>query len=361
MASLSRGCCRPSPAPSVLLYCHFINPKPFRLPLRTYATRQAKPLKYKPSAPKPQIQRSPKSTPATTSKPPVPLQPNFRQVFYSEALNPPSTTLPPPLDLPTRDPETPNYKYYYRLGKAYATFYKNGLKAIWTNYKAVRALNPPSDLYTAVITDKITRANFQLICRSRADTRKLPPFILLWLVCGEFTPLVVLYVGAIIPKTIWIPKQFEAARKKAEARRTRFGPRSVTDDIGPLSSQLLDRTKEPIPPRTQRAIFSDAARCYGLYPVWWDQVFGERNPQWEIRRRLRKYVRYIETDDYAIEKDGGIGGLDEREVVRACEERAIDVLGKGDKELRSELNKYFQKWKQRQPVYERWQRDGTGP
>ena len=58
----------------------------------------------------------------------------------SVAINPPSTTHPPPLSLPEKLPCLPKYKYYFRVGKAYGAFYKNGLKAIWTNYKLARAL-----------------------------------------------------------------------------------------------------------------------------------------------------------------------------------------------------------------------------
>ena len=84
-------------------------------------------------------------------------------------------------------------------------------------------------------------------------------------------------------------------------------------------------------------------------------------------RRLYKYGEYIAADDFAIEKDGGVGGLNKEEVVRACEERAMDVLGRGEKVLRQELKIYIEEWRTQHagftegPVYERWKRDGTVP
>ncbi|KAK0517328.1 hypothetical protein JMJ35_000483 [Cladonia borealis] len=342
MASFSRSCCRPSSTTSVLLFCHFINPKLLNNSLRTYATTQAKPLKHKPSVSKPHIQWKSKSTPAISSKPPIPLQSISQQPPPSAALNPPSTTHPPPLDLPSKDPETPPYKYYYRLGKAYATFYKTGLKAIWTNHKAVRALNPPSDLLAAVRSDRLTRANFQLIHRSRADIRKIPPFILLWLVCGEFTPLVVYYVSAIVPRTIWIPKQFEAARQKAEARRRAAREKTTTTETTrKLTVSLLDGV-ESMQAEPKQQFYTCVAQSYGLYPAWWDRLFGSLIPQWEVKRRLYDHAEYLDTDDFAIERDGGEGGLGREEVVRACEERAVDVLGREPEELRRDLTEYFQ-------------------
>ena len=137
--------------------------------------------------------------------------------------------------------------------------------------------------------------------------------------------------------------------------------------IGPLSHGLLTGLEEKVPPELQRTSFFGIAQSYGLYPAWWDRFFGPRIPQWEILRRLHRYSDYIHADDFAIEKDGGVGGLEGGEVVRACEERAIDVLGRGEKELRQELEDYFREWKSQHnfftegPVYERWKRDGTGP
>ena len=139
---------------SVLSFSHhLLSSTPFYFPLRTYTT----PRPYE-------------------SKPKVAL------------LNPPSTTRPPPLSLPEKLPSLPNYKYYFRLGKAYGIFYKNGLKAIWTNYKLARAL--PNRIFSsnqaivsqAVRDGGLSRADFQLIRRTRRDINKLPLFALIWLV-----------------------------------------------------------------------------------------------------------------------------------------------------------------------------------
>ena len=141
----------------------------------------------------------------------------------------------------------------------------------------------------------------------------------------------------------------------------------VTKHLGPLSSPILNGLEDGLAPEIKRQHLFCIAQSYGLYPAWWDQFFGKWIPQWEIMRRLYRYSHYIHTDDFAIEKDGGVGGLDKEEVVRACEERAMDVLGRSEKELRQELKEYFQEWKSQHvwmtegPVYERWKRDGTGP
>ena len=91
----------------------------------------------------------------------------------------------------------------------------------------------------------------------------------------------------------------------------------------------------------KKRFYTNVAQSYGLYPAWWDRLFGSSIPQWEVKRRLYGYAEYVETDDFAIERDGGVRGLEREEVVRACEERAVDLLGKGQEELRRELMQYF--------------------
>ena len=186
----------------------------------------------------------------------------------SVALNPPITTRPPPLGLPEKLPHLSKYKFYFRVGKAYAVFYKTGLKAIWTNYKLARAL--PDQIFSSgqaklhqAVLDGLSRADFQLIRRTRRDINKVPLFALIWLICGEFTPLVIIFFTAVVPPTIWIPKQVQKAREEAEERRARikdprapFAALSWESDIGSMSA-------EP-----QREILKSCAQSLGLYPVW---------------------------------------------------------------------------------------------
>ena len=127
------------------------------------------------------------------------------------ALNPTITTHPPPLNLPEKLPTLPKYRYYFRVGKAYAVFYKTGLKAIWTNYKLARDLphriffSDQIRIHRAVRHGLLSRADLQLIRRTRRDINKVPLFALIWLVCGEFTPLVIIFFTGAVPRTSEIP------------------------------------------------------------------------------------------------------------------------------------------------------------
>ena len=234
-----------------------------------------------------------------------------RTLPASLALNPPITTRPPPLHLPEKLPYLPKYKYYFRVGKAYAIFYKTGLKAIWTNYKLARALpdqifsSGQVKLHQAVLDGLLSRADFQLIRRTRRDVKKVPLFALIWLICGEFTPLVVLFFTGAVPPTIWIPKQIQKARGEAEARRARIEePRPI-----PFAAPSWESDMESMPAEAQRKVLKSCAQSLGLYPLWvrtipmtYSPIYLKFNRKtfWEqddfvySRRRTSGSIAYVE-------------------------------------------------------------------
>jgi hypothetical protein len=63
-----------------------------------------------------------------------------------------------------------------------------------------------------------------------------------------------------------------------------------------------------------------------------------------LRRAVGARMQYIALDDFLLVEAGGPGGLSSDEVMIACEERGIDVLGKSEEKLRAEL----QGWVKRQ-------------
>ncbi|KAL9076391.1 MAG: hypothetical protein Q9161_001107 [Pseudevernia consocians] len=310
------SCRQPQSGPT-FSSCHFFSPRPVYLLSRTYAT----PRPYE-------------------SKPRVLLQPSQPA---SVALNPPITTHPPPLSLPEKLPDLPKYKYYFRIGKAYGVFYKNGLQAIWTNYKLARALphhvfsGGQAKVHQAVRDGILSRADFQLICRTRHDINKVPLFALIWLICGEFTPLVVIFFTGAVPRTIWIPKQVQKAREEAEKRRSKSKKESVVLFAGPPRRSDI----ESIPLETQRIVLKSYAQSLGLYPAWWDRWFPTLIPTSLVRRRVYGRLEELEVDDFAIGRDGGAGKMAGREIWTACEERGIDTMGKEESHLRRNLQQWM--------------------
>ncbi|KAI0424349.1 hypothetical protein F5Y09DRAFT_143264 [Xylaria sp. FL1042] len=297
----------------------------------------------------------------------------------SDPLNPPASTRPPPLDLPVRDPSTKLFTHLFRLGKAYMTFYKTGLKSILTNRKLLRNLpdTPPPYLPSASASASArgtaskatiaataappsstsafapspnksanpTRSTLLLRARVAHDTRRLPLFVLILLVCGEFTPLIVLLFPRVTPYTCRIPTQAAVIRRTIEARRgasrralshvhtnTTYNNNNNTNTNSPTSSELG--------PALQKVADGHICRSLGLGSALWDKM-GFDVPF--ARSRAADVVARIVQDDALLRNGGGVAKLVDDEVVLACEERGIDTLGKDVAVLRDQLEAWVAK------------------
>lgn len=163
-------------------------------------------------------------------------------------------------------------------------------------------------------------------------------FGLVLAICGEFTPLVVVFMGlnSAVPRTCHIPRQIDGAREKLEARRKEsFRHGTLT---GHETEKLEDMQNLP------KAILVHVGKSLGLYSSLWDKV--GLTPTIILPWRVRKAVDRIEADDIAIKRDGGAKLLSEEEVILAAEERGLDVVGKSLGEIRSVLARWMEvrKW-----------------
>jgi hypothetical protein len=142
-------------------------------------------------------------------------------------VNGPSTTLPAPISVPERAEGQSFFpSYALTLGKAYLTFYKTGVKNIYTNFKLSRGIQHAIDAQhassfsAAVASASLTRSDLQLLIRNWHDIKRVPVFALVLMICGEFTPLVVIALSGVVPWTCRIPKQIESDRRKLEQQRS---------------------------------------------------------------------------------------------------------------------------------------------
>lgn len=258
-------------------------------------------------------------------------------VDITTTLNPPASTRPPPLDLPTREPDASAFGYYFSLGKAYMTFYKTGLKAIFTNRRLLSELNhvfqgppglekQPSPSSAGAPPIKPTRAAVLLRERTAHDLARLPVFGVLVVVFGEFTPLVVLVFPKLTPLTCRIPKQTAKLRAQMQARRE-------------ASRRLLRHVEAPA---REKLAPGHIVRSLGLGLSLWDKL-GVDPPF--ARARANRAVRRIVADDFRIRDGGGADGLVGDEVVMACEDRGMDVTAVGEQsvaELRGKLAEWIE-------------------
>ncbi|KAH7357924.1 hypothetical protein B0T11DRAFT_283349 [Plectosphaerella cucumerina] len=276
------------------------------------------------------IQRRSASSSSDTPSPPEP-DTNSTHV-YNRALNPPSSTRPPALDVPSRDPSTSTCSYYLSVGKAYIRFYKTGLKAVFANRRLLRAAlaakpieadrRPPSVLRPSYVPTSYSRADWVLLWRVRHDLLRVPLFGLVLLVCGEFTPLIVLAIDGVVPYTCRLPRQIGGSMAKAESRRAEsFEALAAPAEVAPAAAR------------------DHVLRSLHLVSTFWDRAGFVMPGLWQIKGNLR--MAFLAGDDKLLLQDGGLSGLEVEELRIACAERGIDVLGKGDGELRRLLGDWL--------------------
>ncbi|KAF1973555.1 hypothetical protein BU23DRAFT_589516 [Bimuria novae-zelandiae CBS 107.79] len=270
-------------------------------------------------------------------------------------LNPPDTTYAPALRVPPRGSEA-YVKYLWRCGRTYVSFYKAGVSNVRSTLRLAKGLREKARRAgvnkTADMAKVLTRAEWQIVLRSRADKLRLPAFGALLLVFGEWLPLMVMYLTPVVPEPCRIPSQVERQLRKAEERRHERERRLAIDAARLVARDRVagatgagERNPQAMTPE-----ILDKADLYtlvsldvrfGIQPRIWDWLFMTP-PKALLRSGLRNRIEYLRKDDWAIRRDGGFQALNEKEAERACLERGIRVLGRKEGELRRELAGWFE-------------------
>ncbi|KAL2151336.1 hypothetical protein VTH82DRAFT_6434 [Thermothelomyces myriococcoides] len=259
-----------------------------------------------------------------------------------EAANPPPTTRPPPLQLPSKpDPapplfSRPGFSHLYATGLAYLKFYKTGLRhVLFTN---TRLLFSPDSSSSSAPPPPLpgTRAHLHLRLRWRHDIRRLPLFAVILLVCGELTPLAVLALPRAVPLACRIPRQVDGLLRTAEDRRAearaeaqaqaaaRWLEEEEQEENGPAAAEEEENAEVPVP------VLRALAKVLGLPARPW-------TPGFVLRHRIHRRLRFLAADDALLLRAGGAAALVEDELRLACADRAIDVRGRLEHELRHAL------------------------
>lgn len=284
----------------------------------------------------------------------------------ADRINPARSTLPAPLDLPTQGSDN-KLVYLFRIGRAYGSFYWVGIKAVWFNYQAVRLLKQEIEgrgkpgqggekSSKEQELKNFSRAEYQLMQRSRHDIGKLPFFGVLVALFGEWLPLLVPFIPGAVPMTCRIPKQVEQMRAKTEERRRlsfRQGISEPAMEDMPTISAAVQETgtsqKAPEWPMTQVGCAATLisrlrddqlhhlSSTLDLHSRLWDRI-QQQPPSFLLRRGISKRLAYLTSDDRLLGHDGGVRKLSWDELMIACQERGLDVLGKREEVLRQDLS-----------------------
>ncbi|CAG5147967.1 uncharacterized protein ALTATR162_LOCUS2125 [Alternaria atra] len=322
-------------------------------PVKTTKTNVPTKPTSSPSTRKPQ---SPPLVPAQISTSKATTVPTLRA---KEKLNPPLFTYAPEISVPARNPDVNVVKWLYRAGRAYLTFYKTGISHVRQTLKLAKTLREKAaQIPNKSTSEVLTRAEWQIVRRSRSDALRLPVFGLLVLLLGEWLPLVVMYITPVIPEACRIPQQVQRSLRKLEDKRQDRLRRIALDAM-----RLMSRDRPPIGTATSAAPSISLPKSGQIMPVttkkWNEMTLFELSltaaqldcypaifdwlpltaPKFLLQRNVRKKLEYLKIDDKLIERDGGWAALGKEELQRACVDRGLPVLGKREDELRKALAK----------------------
>jgi hypothetical protein len=81
----------------------------------------------------------------------------------------------------------------------------------------------------------------------------------------------------------------------------------------------------------------------GLSSRIWDYLGGQYPglPTGILRGKVRRRVKYLEMDDRLIRACGGVREMEAEEVRMACVERGINVLGRSEGDVRTDLGAWL--------------------
>jgi hypothetical protein len=342
-------------------------------------------FRYKSHArPSSSAQPSDKHTvPSTTSTSSIPL---------SDDINPPPSTRPADLDipesLPDTAPATDKVKRYFSIGRAYLSFYKTGLKNVYHNYCASlpirRSLGIPARLPTAPpaaafyakpnskgkygsedeshngnqhLPTKTSRSTFQLLHRAAYDVRRMIPFTLILIICGELTPFLVLAFGnAVTPYTCRIPRQIEKYRSQRLSQKTKAlsahaaavdgsvtPPEAGSEEEMRVIAQFVNKSW------VEKASDEEVLRACAVLGLAKSHTMPSFLVGMLYRRRLKNFVEYLKLDDDLLRKCGGAKAMEAAELRIAVEERAGFGLAMGEEEWQAERmqRRWLEKWLER--------------
>jgi len=292
-------------------------------------------------------------------------------------VNPPATTRPGSLDVPA--PLGPSasvgetFSRYISLGRAYYTFFKTGLKNVYHNYRASLPLRrslglplylptspPPSSggvgsaFLTAVTALNLSRSDFQLVRRSANDVRRLIPFAFILLICGELTPLIIVFLGdAVTPSTCQVPKQLDKRQTaKAERKRASFSTIQArlgsATPISPGSEEEMHWLAENFANMDFAASASAEQVLQGCAALGLART--HQQPSFLVpllyRPRLKQWAQYLDVDDRLIVRGGGPEALLAEELRIAVEDRGgVGVgAGKNGLEAEREQKRWLERW-----------------
>lgn len=218
-------------------------------------------------------------------------------------------------------------------GKALAGFYKVGIVNSWRNrrisadirrkYRVRNShefasaieetdhLRAIEEVHLGVINEKArsalpSREEFLTVVRSERDTRKVPLFAVVFAICFECTPLVLMVWPSLAPSTCYSVKYIQ----KLNSRYTRERLKLSNQDVS-------DATSVYMMPRPGLEVFY---KCV----LGGSTLAARIAPLAYLRQKVARHITMVRADDCLIRR-GNIRDLIPEEMRRACAMRGLPL------------------------------------
>lgn len=262
-------------------------------------------------------------------------------IRFNQELNTKTTTTVAPVEKTEEKPApTSRIGKFIQQSKDLVKFYKDGLKLLWNNNKQAKALllKVKNEGY------ELNRSEFQLVHQSKKDMIKLIPFGFVFCILPESIPLIVMFIPGMVPGTCLKDHQIQKQREKLDAVRQKMTMNVLksaeqVEGISPEDFLSLSKFQKISKSysydfdlnRIDRRHLSSYCRFMGI---------NDYGTQWILKRRLAKYMNYLNEDDKLLVKDDVVDNLSVKELSHAVEERGMRSVNEGVENMRRGL-KYW--------------------
>ncbi|KAJ1960133.1 hypothetical protein GGI12_003966 [Dipsacomyces acuminosporus] len=241
------------------------------------------------------------------------------------------------------DPTIPGQTLsFFQKIKAFISFYKGGLKELWSNNKAAAGIQ--ERLRNG---EYVSREEFQIQRRNPGDKRRLIPFGFLVVMIPELIPLTIWLFPGFCPSTCITFGQIKGMAKKHDATKQRLYGQALAR----IESLGLDASSFGAYEKLHNAVQTGAADIFTLESLNANDLqlicqfmnIGKKGlftSTESLRAKLASHMEYIKYDDRLLANEQLVGQLGLTELHRACQERGIPTADYPESLLRSSLESW---------------------
>lgn len=202
-----------------------------------------------------------------------------------DVVNPADCSRPPPLILPPEMPDQSRISKLMGQGRAYLSFYKQGIKNVFQLLKLGKQTR------LAGQSRRLTRSEVELVVRAAASRRRVPFFAIFLLLAGEWLPLIVPFITPLVPGPCLLPSQISTQVSRSTDVRARISAFWTPSLEGSPSVEALlqDRVR-----RVRSSVQQQQRRPHQQSRVMFQSAYESVLLLTYLGRMSRRWVSFLE-------------------------------------------------------------------